>query len=233
MELTTYAFADKKRFGVNSDGGYVVAMLPNARYDAYISAGVSNEESFSRDFISFYGMTKSNCFAFDGTIHSYPEQYTKEITFIRKNIGAISNDHETNLSDLTSTYSNIFLKMDIEGGEFVWLKSVSSDTLSKFSQIVIEFHGINDNNWGTSYPDKVACMKKLTETHYAVHCHGNNFASTTNGIPDVIEITYVRKDLFPCPPALNSVKLPIPNLDFPNNVTRKDIDLGCKPFCNL
>ena len=44
--------------GSNSDGGYVL----DGEYDCYISAGISTEESFSRDFI------KNNCYGFDGTI---------------------------------------------------------------------------------------------------------------------------------------------------------------------
>jgi 5'(3')-deoxyribonucleotidase len=35
----------KKRLGVNTDGGYVIVEL-DGEYDCYISAGVSNEESF-------------------------------------------------------------------------------------------------------------------------------------------------------------------------------------------
>lgn len=50
--LKTYAFSDKFRLGSNQDGGYVIANLKDIKYDCYISAGISNEESFSRDFIN-------------------------------------------------------------------------------------------------------------------------------------------------------------------------------------
>ena len=50
-----YNFDKKIRFGVNGDGGYVLAEL-DGEYNCYISAGVSNEESFSIDFISKYNM---------------------------------------------------------------------------------------------------------------------------------------------------------------------------------
>ena len=46
-----YNFNLKKRYGSNNDGGYVIAEL-DGEYDCYISAGISNEESFSRDFIN-------------------------------------------------------------------------------------------------------------------------------------------------------------------------------------
>ena len=110
----------KKRLGVNTDGGYVIVEL-DGEYDCYISAGVSNEESFTKDFIEKYDMNKENSFAFDGTIEDYPYHYTDKITYIKKNIGGNNDDNDTNLSFLTEKYQNIFLKMDIEGGEYPWL----------------------------------------------------------------------------------------------------------------
>lgn len=81
--LQVYQFDTKFRLGVNRDGGYVLGDLSGG-YDLYISAGVSNEESFSRDFISLHNMNKNNSFAFDGTIEDFPYTYTKNITFIKK-----------------------------------------------------------------------------------------------------------------------------------------------------
>ena len=70
-DLKVYNFANKIRLGENCDGGYVIGDIYN-NYDCYISAGVSNEESFSRDFINKYDMNHENSYAFDGTINSYP-----------------------------------------------------------------------------------------------------------------------------------------------------------------
>ena len=69
----------KIRLGVNGDGGYVIA--DNYNYDCYISAGIKDEDSFSRDFINHYKMPKEHNYAFDGTIDEYPYQYTKDIQF--------------------------------------------------------------------------------------------------------------------------------------------------------
>ena len=91
-------------------------------------------------------MNKNNCFAFDGTIHDYPYNYTSEITFIKKNINSFNDDNNTNLSFLIEQYNNIFLKMDIESGEYPWLLSITEEQLNKFRQITIEFHGINDDS---------------------------------------------------------------------------------------
>ena len=76
--LQVYNFDKKIRCGSNEDGGYVFAEL-DGKYDCYISAGISNEESFSRDFISKYNINKNNSYGFDGTINDYPYQYTQNI----------------------------------------------------------------------------------------------------------------------------------------------------------
>ncbi len=228
--LRVYQFDDKKRYGVNADGGYVVANLPNESYDCYISAGISNEESFSRDFIRDYGLNETNSFGFDGTVNDYPWEYTKQISFIKKNIGPIDDDNNTNLDYLMDRFDNIFLKMDIEGGEYPWLFHMDESRLAKCKQIVLEFHGITNDGWGCSYQDKAKCLEKLSKTHYIVHAHGNNHGPTHNGVPDVIELTYVNKNYFAEAPALNTTAMPIKGLDFPNKKGHSDIALNFPPF---
>jgi hypothetical protein len=209
-----------------------------AEYDCYISAGVSTEESFTRDFIARFGggcdLNVNNCFAFDGTIEAYPVQYTDKITFFKKNIGGgeVDSDSETNLLFLLNTYSRVFLKMDIEGGEYPWLLRMSLDDLRKIKQIVIEFHGITGDGWGCSYNDKVRCLAKLAETHYIVHAHGNNHSHTLHNIPDVIELTCILKSCWADgeAPGLNTTPLPIAGLDFSNMLWRTDYDLNLYPF---
>jgi hypothetical protein len=230
--LKIYEFKNKKRLGINSDGGYIIALL-NGIYDFYISAGVSTEESFTCDFIELYNMNKYNCAAFDGTIDSYPTDYNDKIIFYKRNISAIRTDTTSNLGHFTSNYNNIFLKMDIEGSEYPWILSLNENQLKKFKQIVIEFHGINDDSWNTQLSDKIKCFEKLSNTHYAVHIHGNNHGPLTENIPDTVEITYIRKDQINKDIlTLNTIPLPISELDFPNNPYQDDYDLNFPPFVN-
>jgi hypothetical protein len=230
--LETYEFNIKKRLGSNLDGGYIIGILPKTQnfYDCYLSAGVANEESFSRDFIKHFNMNKNNSFAFDGTIKKYPSKYTKDITFIRKNIGKNKDNHSANLSYFIKTYNDIFLKMDIEGAEYDWLSSLDNNDLMKFKQIAIEFHGINDNSFDCLYSKKVDCFKKISETHYIIHIHGNNCGTKTGNIPNTLEITYIRKNEFIEQPNRNTYLLPTPSLDYPNNKNKKDFDLNFYPF---
>lgn len=224
--LEVYSFDKKTRCGVNSDGGYVFADLPGT-YDCYISAGISNEESFSRDFIEKHKTT--NNFGFDGTIEEYPSEYARDIQFFKKNIGDCNNDKYTDLSFLTDKYNDIFLKMDIEGGEYPWLLKFDETRLQQFKQIVIEFHGIMDDSWGCDMKDKVKCLEKLSKSHYIIHAHGNNNGLAVNRIPEVIELTYIRKDYLQSP-VKNTEPLPVADLDFPNSVFREDFDLNTYPF---
>jgi hypothetical protein len=226
--LQVYNFDKKIRCGSNCDGGYVFAEL-DGEYDCYISAGISNEESFSRDFINKYNINKNNSYGFDGTINDYPYHYTENIQFIKKNINNFNDENNSDLSFLTSQYNNIFLKMDIEGGEYPWLLQMDETQLSKFKQIVIEFHGITNNGWNSKYNHKVQCLVKLAKTHYIIHAHGNNYGPVVNKIPDVIELTYVNKNYFDSIPEMNMQSLPIANLDFSNNGS-KDINLNFYPF---
>ena len=227
--LQVYNFDNKIRCGINSDGGYVLGELEGV-YDCYISAGISNEESFSKDFINKYNIDKEHNYAFDGTIDNYPTEYTDNILFIKKNINYFNDENNSNLSFLIDIYDNIFLKMDIEGGEYPWLLSMTELQLMKFKQIIIEFHGITNSEWGCEYDNKVKCLEKLSNTHYIIHAHGNNHASVVNGIPQVIELTYVNKKYFNTEPSLNTQPLPILNLDFPNCWCLEDINLNFYPF---
>lgn len=226
--LQVYAFDKKIRCGVNWDSGYVFADLDGG-YDCYISAGISTEESFSRDFITKYSIDKENSYGFDGTIDNYPYHYTQNIQFIKKNINSFNDDKNSNLSFLTSIYNTIFLKMDIEGGEYAWLSQLDETQLSKFKQIVIEFHDIT-NDVHSKYEDKIKYFEKLSKTHYLIHAHGNNYANVDTNIPTVIELSYVNKNYFTSVPELNTQPLPIANLDYPNNTNASDINLNFYPF---
>ena len=228
--LEVYHFQNKIRLGTNQDGGYVICNL-KGNYDCYISCGIANEASFDRDFLNLYkNIGKNNSFAFDGTINEYPWRYTKNITFIKKNISSFNDNNNTNLNNLINKYDKIFLSIDIEGGEYPWLLSLTEDKLNKFKQICIEFHGINDNSWGYSLSDKIKCLRKLNKTHYIMHAHGNNHGGIQDNIPDVLELTYVNKKNILNNPSKNNTSLPIEGLDFSNNNNKNDYILNTYPF---
>lgn len=233
--LTTYHYPSKRRLGNRGDGGYVIADL-SGNYDCYISAGVNDEESFSRDFIQHANMTSETNYAFDGTINNYPYQYTTDIHFVRKNIADTNTQTTTNLKYLIRNFTNIFLKMDIEGGEYPWLASLSLDDLCHFKQIVMEIHCPADDTFGSTRQIKCDGLRKLAETHYLVHAHANNNGTgwgqnrEHEGIPTILELTYIRKDTVSSQLPLNTLPFPDPNLDY-KNAPYSDMSLTSPPFC--
>jgi len=236
--FTVYNYNSKIRFGNNLDGGYVIGELC-ADYDCYISAGLADNDDFSIDFIDKYKIDIKNCFGFDGTIKNMPSNLTNKMTFVQKNIGFNNNNNTSNLTDIIETHNNIFLKMDIEGGEWEWLLAMDENKLIKFSQIVIELHGLTSqswhyqmtmNNFNCSSNDKILGLKKLEKTFYLIHAHGNNADNVaSNGMPNVIELTYINKKFFNEKPELNFKSLPS-SLDLPNEKRCPDVNLNFAPF---
>jgi hypothetical protein len=232
---------NKFRCGDILDGGYTIGNI-EVNYDCFISAGISYNDNFSIDFLKIYNLNIYDCYGFDGTIEIFPSNLTNIMTFVKKNIGYNNSEQITNLHELTEKYNNIFLKMDIEGGEWPWLLSMDNEKLNKISQIVIEFHGLTNTSWHNnmtinsfcSYDEKIVCLKKLEETHYLIHAHGNNADHVAdNGMPNVIELTYVNKKFFNETPELNTEPLPIIGLDFPNEKRMPDVNLNFFPFVSM
>ena len=123
--------------------------------------------------------------------------------------------------------------MDIEEGEFDWVESMTKESLLSIKQLCMEIHGRTH-----LFMRSLDLMKKLSETHYLVHVHPNNWANRTvivNGvaIPEVIETTLLRKDCFLEPPKLNTRKFPKAGLDCKNHARFDDINMNFPPFVNV
>lgn len=212
----------KSRLGKNNDGGYIIANIPDIKYNIMLSGGILDDISFETDFVNKYGV---ECVAFDGTIQRLPGNHNL-IKFIKKNIGFYNTDNITNLHELIDNHDNIFVKMDIEGGEIPWIKSLSDEQMNKFSQIVMEFHKPFSN-------DEIDVFDKINKNHILVHFHGNNCSNTiiykNLTMPSVFECTYLHKKFFVNPPKLNDTLIPSP-LDMPNNLFAKEIFIDYPPF---
>ena len=214
--LTAYDIPNKLiRIGPKEDGGYVIA--DGFNYDLFISCGIAADIRFEEEFLDIH---KIKCFAFDGTIKTFPAN-RNNIEWIPKNIGFFNTELTTNLREYIQNRDNIFLKMDIEGCEFNWLDCMKENELEKFSQIVIEFHWPFDIY-------RMNMLKKLNKTHYIIHIHGNNGQSVYNinntnsglnsiNIPKVFEVTYLNKNLFKIPLKKIHKYYPIDKLDYGNH----------------
>ena len=62
------------------------------------------------------------------------------------------------MHDIIDTNDDIFIKMDIEGGEIPWINSLTDKQINKFEQIVMEFH--------SPFSDKeIDVFNKINLTH--------------------------------------------------------------------
>lgn len=223
--LTVYKSPFTKcRLGKDYDGGYIIAEIPNIKYTTLLAGGIADDISFEEDFINKY--TINNAYAFDGTINELPKKHSK-ITFIEKNIGCKNTEKITNIHDIIDVNECIFVKMDIEGGEIPWIKSLSDEHMNKFEQIVIEFHRPFNNK-------EIDVFDKINKNHYLIHFHGNNCCGTRNHngviIPNVFECTYLHKKYFTNRPELNKELIPS-NLDM-KNTKKNEIYINYHPFVN-
>ena len=223
--LQVYYYPNKIRLGRNQDNGYVVADVTG--YDFYISTGPNSEDQISTDFMNRYGLDEYHGLTLSPTLYNF----SPKIGMIRKMLNGYEDAENTNLTYIMSLYSNIFMEIDMEVDEFGWLSYVSEANLSKFKQIIIEMDGLLVEGGNVSYEEKINCLRKLNNTHYLIHAHGNNNRPFSEaGIPQVIELTYLNKNCFETPPEINMEALPIPGMDFPNNPNFADLDLNFPPF---
>lgn len=224
--LTVYKSPfSKLRLGQDFDGGYIIADIPGANYATLLAGGIEKDLSFEEDFIKRYSNAK--VYAFDGTIDNLPSTNQK-IVFIKKNIGCENNDKITNIHELINDNENIFVKMDIEGGEIPWIKSLNNEQMNKFEQIVMEFH----------YPfshSENEVFNKINQTHYLIHFHPNNCCGVRhhNGvvIPNIFECSYLHKKYFNGTPELSKESIPS-SLDMKNVKTHDEIHINYPPFVN-
>lgn len=214
------ANVDFIRTGKNNDGGYVMADSFRQVKTAY-SLGICDDVSWDKD------MAKRGIevYMYDHTINSLSKT-DAHFHFFKYGIGGKSEGVFKALDDLIienghENDNNMLLKMDIEGSEWEVIESTKS--LSKFSQIVLELHGL------CKAPDEriISCLKKLSETHSAVHIHANNCSDVCffgdAMLPDALEITYLRRSDYEF--SENTRFFPT-SLDMKNDISKPEIILG-------
>lgn len=116
------------------------------------------------------------------------------------------------------TAQHIFLKMDIEGGEYRVIPAILRYE-SRIDLMVIEFHDTDPLR-----PVFEAQVKEILEHFDIVHLHGNNIAgAASDHLPDCLEITFLSKRF--ATPARFRDRLPLLGLDYPNDPARPDLPL--------
>ncbi len=130
-----------------------------------------------------------------------------------------------------STNHNLILKCDIEGHEWETFSNMPVDVLDQFSQIAMEVHAFEYLDDDYVARNVRSSIEKLTDSHYMVHVHANNYSSwninTGVPLPNVLEMTFARKDLGQFEP---SGEIFPTDLDMPCDPKRPDYYLGSFTF---
>ena len=237
LEVHHWPFG-KQRLGKINDGGYIICNVPNMIYDLFLSGGIDRDISFEEDFLGQHPSIP--CYAFDSSVERLPEKvrgvatvHSKRINFIKKKIGKLETTEETNLISYLENYRNVFLKLDIEKGEYDLLEALTNTHLNNIAQFVVEVHPTSLNKFKNF-------ILKAHETHEIFHAHCNNgicpikhaYKIEDVSIPALLELTYVRKDILNFPLENNTASLPS-ELDSPNRAGREDIVLNYYPFLDI
>lgn len=196
------------RFGPNGDGGY---LLPDdlEGLGGVVSPGVSDEVGFDL-VMAEMGLPVH---MYDASVAG-PPILNPLFTFTPKFLDVFSSPTTVTLSQTVEAFEDdLILQMDIEGAEYRVLGACPSSTLKRFRVMVIEFHHL-DRLLATSTAGGVlATLTRLRETHALVHVHVNNFAGVLKVagqiLPDVVEVTFHRRDRIQSPSAQPQVPHPL------------------------
>ena len=225
------------RIGGNKDGAY---LIPDdlLGIEACFSPGVSNSKDFEDHLASKYKI-KSHMCDYSSDIAKFKTKIIKGFqTFEKKWLDIKNNENCINLDDWVEKYSpnsqdDLILQMDIEGAEYRNILNTKIKLIKRFRIIIIELHNVLNLFDESNAKNIKSLLKKLNETHICIHAHPNNcqnrvIVDVNNGmnIPNVIELSYLRKDRFKKKSKLIDVELPNP-LDIESNViSRKPIHLN-------
>lgn len=210
-----------KRFGRKGDGGYVLldAIDPDS---VCVSLGIADEMSFDVALSPFL----NHIYMFDYSITSPPFTLGNGTFYSLRVVPKITSDkHEIDIRTICERIKSIhpiILKVDIEGSEWESFKDISQDILLRCEQIVFEFHNLQILSESLNYKSYLNFLDRLTQTHIVINAHINNWDSfeIIHGVPvpNVLEVTYVRKDLV----EKHSGKISTERLNYPNNPSRPD-----------
>ena len=218
--------AKRIRLGRNFDGGYVMVDRFEGVQAAY-SLGINDDVSWDYDM----AVRGIDVYQYDHTIEELPFEH-KHFHWSKTGLSHEPGENMATLPDLIeqnghAAFNNMVLKCDIEGAEWLTLCFTPNEVLKKFSQIVLEVHNLDHLGSESSAHTARQVALNLTASHYVVNVHGNNFADfgIVGGIPvpEVLEITLVRKDLGEFVPSTRTFPS---EEDMPCNPYRADLYLG-------
>lgn len=217
------------RIGSVYDGGYFVCPNSIKNSKNLISFGIETNWEFEKDFTklnpdvnvkSYDGQTKFGLifkffvfqifkfFLFKGNLHllkrsfynlfEYNSLLKKKLNFVNKNIGLKNG---LNFDEVLENFSNVFLKIDIEGSEYRILNDILENK-EKLVGLVIEFHDYDLNK--TKIKDFINNIG-LEMIHININEMGG---VSMDNYPLVVELTFSKQ---PTKENINKEELKQPN----------------------
>jgi hypothetical protein len=252
-ELQPFRIGEMVRVGDKEDGGYVIPNYFRDSRLTLISIGLGDNWSFENqgkgiffdNFISVdhtvsifsilsrllkrvisKKISLSTTYYFLKLLINYLNTFIFERnTHVRKKLVSASTKESKDEITLDECLSmtdgtKILLKIDIEGDEYEIIEDVCrySDIIEL---LIIEFH--QTEIMQLEFSNAISVLKK---SFHLAHIHGNNFDYVSaNGIPNVIECTFVNRKIFMG--EYEKIRnLPIPKIDYPCNPSKVDINLS-------
>jgi len=217
-------FQKKKRIGPNEDGGYVCSEFVLENCSALMTYGVGHDIRYEEEFVRLYNKP---AYLFDHTLGWKEEFERNGLKFIPEGLGSAEN-----CKDFYEHYQkyglteNILLKIDVEGAEWEFFKTVNVENLKNTVMgIVLEIHWIDSLENKKSLAEM---FNRISPYFVLEHTHANswgyNFEHNGMTIPSVLELSFVNKK-FVQKMEIDTADYPIEGLDYSNNPNIEDVKL--------
>lgn len=226
--LAPVAVPDLIRMGKDWDGGYIISASSVDSAQGMLSFGVNNDWSFDQQWRA--RKPNDRIHAYDGTISptrfdavlqaSYREFFGQQAEHFPVNVGASSCVGQSSFDDamIRMNRERVFLKMDIEGGEWQLTNSILAHA-DRITGMVIEFHN-------TAALRQLFCdtIRRYQDRFHVVHIHPNTSCGyAQDNFPDVVEFSFLNRDFWSG--AEQRMECHIPTLDQPNLPNTEDVAL--------
>lgn len=196
--LAPVMIPDLVRLGKDWDGGYVLSQRSVDAARALLSFGVNDDWSFDQDW---HDQKPSDVIhSYDGTIQPdhwpqdlrdrYNAFFGQHAQHIALNVAEKTDERHRGFPDIMTYLARdpVFLKMDIEGGEWPLTESIMAHA-DAITGMVIEFHF-------TARLRQLFCdtMRRYQQAFHIIHIHPNTSGGYAgDNFPDVVEITFLNK----------------------------------------
>ena len=221
------AGAQKRRFGADRDGGYI--MLDDfGEARTALSLGIGLDVSWDANMAT-RGL---HVHQFDHTVDRAPQDNPSFVFHRARIVGRREAPGDLTLAEILArpelaAENDLIVKIDIEGFEWEVLARIEKAALARIRQLAIEFHDVREFVEPSWRATALAALENLTAVHACIHVHGNNWGPfvVIGGIPfpGGFEASFARRSDYAFVPS--TAVFPT-ELDRPCNPKMPDLYLG-------